>query len=112
VVRGFARLRRAVDEDITGSALEKAIRSVEKTKLVVGGEQLTRVPSGFAKDHRREALLRRKSITVHREFGSPEWLSTKRAKTELVKAWRAMEPLIDWLNMNVGKSDQPIGRGR
>jgi hypothetical protein len=32
--------------------------------------------------------------------------------TEVVKAWRAMEPLIDWLNTNVGKSDQPMGRGR
>jgi uncharacterized protein (TIGR02453 family) len=107
-----ARLRRAVDEDITGSALEKAIRSVEKAKLEVGGEQLTRVPSGFAKDHPREALLRRKSVTVHREFGSPAWLATRRAMTEVVKAWRAMEPLIDWLNTNVGKSDQPMGRGR
>jgi len=107
-----ARLRRAVDEDITGAALEKAVRTVEKAKLEVGGEQLTRVPSGFAKDHPRETLLRRKSITVHREFGSPEWLTTKRTKTELVKAWRAMEPVIDWLNTNVGKSDQPMGRGR
>jgi uncharacterized protein (TIGR02453 family) len=108
----IARLRRAIDEDITGSALLTAIQTAEKAKLTVGGEQLTRIPSGFAKDHAREGLLRRKSITVHREFGSPDWLSTKRAKTELVKAWRAMEPIIDWLNTHVGGSDQPITRGR
>jgi uncharacterized protein (TIGR02453 family) len=108
----IARLRRAVDEDVTGSALLKAIQSAERAGLEVGGAQLTRVPSGFPKDHPRQDLLRRKSITVHREFGSPEWLTTKRAKTEVTKAWRAMEPIIDWLNTHVGKSDQPAGRGR
>jgi uncharacterized protein (TIGR02453 family) len=108
----IARLRRAVDEDVTGSALLKAIQSAERAGLEVGGAQLTRVPSGFPKDHPRQDLLRRKSITVHRQFGSPEWLTTKRAKTEVTKAWRAMEPIIDWLNTHVGKSDQPAGRGR
>jgi hypothetical protein len=30
----------------------------------------------------------------------------------VVKAFRAMQILIDWLDTNVGKSDQPMGRGR
>jgi uncharacterized protein (TIGR02453 family) len=106
------RYRRSVDDDIVSSGLEAAIKLAEKAKLEVGGELLTRVPTGFAKDHAREALLRRKTVTAHREFGSPQWLTTKKAKTELVKAWRAMQPLIDWLDANVGKSGQPMGRGR
>jgi uncharacterized protein (TIGR02453 family) len=98
----IGRYRRAVDGDITGAALAKSIAAAEKVKLEVSGDQLTRVPTGFAKDHPREDLLRYKSLAARREFGSPPWLSTARAKTELVKAWRAMQPLIDWLETNVG----------
>jgi uncharacterized protein (TIGR02453 family) len=108
----IARYRRAVAEEITGAQLEIAIKAAEKGKLEVGGQQLTRVPTGFDKDHPREALLRRKSITTHRELGSPDWLATKKAKTELVKAWRAMQPLIDWLESNVGQTNQPADRRR
>jgi uncharacterized protein (TIGR02453 family) len=107
-----ARFRRAVDEDITGVRLQAAIQATTKAKLEVSGEQLIRVPSGFAKDHPREALLRRKSLAARREIGSPDWLTTKRTKIEVVKAFRAMQTLIDWLDTNVGKSDQPMGRGR
>ncbi|MDQ1741118.1 MAG: hypothetical protein QOE53_2770, partial [Pseudonocardiales bacterium] len=38
------------------------------------------------------------------------WLKTARAKTEIVKAWRAMQPLLDWLDKNVGQSDLPVAR--
>ena len=55
-------------------------------------------------------LLRHKSVTAHRDFGSPDWLKTARAKTELVKSWRAMQPLIDWLDKHVGASDIPVER--
>jgi uncharacterized protein (TIGR02453 family) len=97
-----ARLRRAVDDDLTGAALEQAIASVERAGLQVMGEQLTRVPTGFAKDHVRADLLRFKSLTCGREFGAPDWLSTKRAQTEIVKVWRAMSPVIEWLDKHVG----------
>jgi uncharacterized protein (TIGR02453 family) len=97
-----ARMRRAIDDDVSGTALEKAVAAVTKSGLAVHGEQLTRVPSGFAKDHPRADLLRFKALTCGREFGSPAWLSTKRAHTEIVKAWRSMSPLIDWLDKHVG----------
>jgi uncharacterized protein (TIGR02453 family) len=108
----IARFRRAVEEDITGVRLQAAIQATTKAKLEVSGEQLIRVPSGFAKDHPREALLRHKTLAARREIGSPNWLTTKRTKIEVVKAFRAMQILIDWLDTNVGKSDQPMGRGR
>jgi uncharacterized protein (TIGR02453 family) len=96
------RYRRAVAEDLTGEELVRITAKVERAKLSIGGEQLTRVPAGFAKDHPRVDELRRKSVTVGREFGSPEWLKTAQAKTEITKAWRAMAPLIEWLDKNVG----------
>lgn len=104
------RYRRAVAADITGHGVEKALRTAEQAKLEVGGHLLTRVPSGFDKDHPRAELLRRKSLTAQREVGSPQWLTTKRAKTELVKTWRAMQPMIDWLESNVGPTNQTLGR--
>ena len=106
----LARYRRAVAEDLTGRSLVQAIKVAEKARQEIRGEQLTRVPSGFAKDHPRQELLRRKSLWATREFGCPDWLQTPRAKTELVKAWRAMQPLIDWLDKNVGPSDIPVRR--
>lgn len=96
------RLRRAVDHDLHGPALEKAIATVTKKGFTIGGDQLTRVPKGFDKDHPREALLRHKTLTASRELGFPDWLATPKAKAEVVKAWKAMSPLVDWLDQHVG----------
>jgi uncharacterized protein (TIGR02453 family) len=97
-----SRLRRAVADDIAGPALERALNAVRKARFDLGGETITRVPTGFPKDHPRADLLRYKSLTAHREFGCPEWLATKRAKTEIARSLRALEPLVSWLDTHVG----------
>jgi uncharacterized protein (TIGR02453 family) len=97
------RLRRAVADDVAGAALQRAIAAVTKAKFEIGGEQLTRVPSGFPKDHPRADLLRHKSLTAHREIGCPAWLSTRRAQSEIAKAWRSIGPLVTWLDTHVGR---------
>jgi uncharacterized protein (TIGR02453 family) len=97
------RLRRAVADDVAGPALERALDAVRKAKFELNGEQLTRVPAGYEKDHPRAELLRYKSLTGHRQFGAPTWLTTKRAKAEVVKAWRALAPLTGWLDTHVGR---------
>ena len=104
------RFRRAVADDLPGEALAQAVAGAAKAALRIHGDVLTRVPSGYPKDHPRAELLRHKSLYATREFGCPEWLQTPRAKTELVKAWRAMRPLIDWLDKHVGPSDLPVAR--
>lgn len=104
------RFRRAVADDLPGEALAQVLAAAEKAKLRINGERLTRVPSGYPKDHPRVELLRHKSLYATREFGCPEWLQTPRAKSELVKAWRSMRPLIDWLDKHVGPSDLPVAR--
>lgn len=106
----IARYRRAVAEDLTGELLAAAIGAAERAKLTVTGQQLTRVPSGYAKDHPRQELLRHKSLHATRDFGSPDWLKTRRAKAEIAKAWRGMQPLIDWLDKQVGMSEIPVER--
>jgi uncharacterized protein (TIGR02453 family) len=97
------RLRRAVADDVAGAALTRTIAAVEKAKFELGGEQLTRVPSGYLKDHPRADLLRYKSLTAHRDLGCPAWLSTRRAQSEIAKAWRAITPLTAWLDTHVGR---------
>ena len=97
------RLRRAVADDVAGPALERTLATARRKGMSVGGQQLTRVPSGYDKDHPRGELLRHKTLTGSRELGFPDWLSTRRAKTEIVKAWRALGPLVAWLDTHVGR---------
>jgi uncharacterized protein (TIGR02453 family) len=97
------RLRRAVADDISGPELLRAVAAVEKAKFELGGSQLTRVPSGFAKDHPRADLLKYKSLTAHREIGCPAWLGTAKAKTEITKVLRGAAPLVGWLDTHLGR---------
>ena len=98
-----ARLRRAVADEVAGAELERAIAAVGKSGLSLGGHQLTRVPSGYPKEHPLAELLSYKSLTAHKDVGSPDWLSTKRARTEIAKALRAITPLVSWLDTHVGR---------
>ncbi len=86
------RMRRAVDDDVPGNALNKALASVQRKGFELGGHQLTRVPSGYDKEHPRADLLRYKTLTAHREYGAPDWLPTPKAKAEITKAWKAISP--------------------
>jgi uncharacterized protein (TIGR02453 family) len=98
-----ARLREAVADDRTGPALEAALAAVRKAGFEIGGERLSRVPSGYDKEHVRGELLKHKSLTGHAELGSPAWLSTKKAVAEVTKRFRALSPLVDWLDEHVGR---------
>jgi uncharacterized protein (TIGR02453 family) len=97
------RLRRAVADDVAGPDLARAVTGVRRKGYAIGGHQLTRVPSGYAKDHPRAELLRHKTLTASRDLGCPEWLSTPAAKAEIRKAWRGMAPLVAWLETHVGR---------
>ena len=97
------RLREAVADDRTGRLLEQALAAVTKAGFEVGGDRLSRVPSGYDKEHPRAELLKHKSLIGHAELGAPAWLSTKRAVTEVTKRFRALAPLVDWLDEHVGR---------
>ncbi len=97
------RLRRGVADEVAGAALGRAIDAVRRKGFELGGHQLTRVPPGYDKDHPRADLLRYKSLTAHREYGCPAWLATRRARSEITKAWHAVAPLTGWLDTHVGR---------
>jgi uncharacterized protein (TIGR02453 family) len=97
------RLRRGIADDVAGPALERALAAVTAKGMSVGGHELTRVPTGYPKDHPRADLLRYKSLTARRDLGCPAWLATKRVRTEIAKSWRAVRPLVAWLDTHVGR---------
>ncbi len=103
----ITRYRAAIDNDLHATALEAIISDLAKVKFEVGGDQLTKVPAGFAKEHPRAQLLRYKTLTARRDFKFPAWMQTPKAKNEIAKAWRTIAPLVDWLQQHVGASDLP-----
>jgi uncharacterized protein (TIGR02453 family) len=97
------RLRRAVADDVAGPQLQRVIAGAERKGLSIGGATLTRVPSGYPKDHPRADLLRYKTLIARKDVGCPAWLGAPRAKTEITKVFRAIEPVVSWLNTHVGR---------
>ncbi len=104
------RLRVAVAEDISGRALQRVLTRLEGAGLSVGGDRLTRIPSGFDRDHPRADLLRHKAIAAGRDFGAPDWLATPRTAEEVTAVWRAIAPLNASLTKYVGASELPQRR--
>lgn len=102
------RFRRAIDEDRTGSQLERVVRDLEKAGLTMGAiDELKTAPRGYPKDHPRITLLRRKGLIAHRSWPIAKWLHTKSAATRVGDLWRAARPLDDWLDEHVGPSTLP-----
>ena len=97
------RLRRGIADDVAGPALERVLGALTKKGATVGGHTLTRVPPAYDKAHPRADLLKYKTLTASRAFGCPDWLHTKRAQSEVAKAWRGFGPLVAWLDTHVGR---------
>lgn len=108
----IARFRIAVADDDAGSELEALLATARSAKLSASEPALQRVPSPWPKDHPRGALLRTKSMTLGRQFGTPAWMSTRRARDEVVMVWRGTRGLNDWLARHVGPSTTVAERGR
>jgi uncharacterized protein (TIGR02453 family) len=97
------RLRRAVADDIAGVRLERVLAGARKRGLVIEATRITRVPPGFPKDHPRAELLRFKTLIAEKDIGCPPWLATPKATAEITKVFRAIEPVVAWLNTHVGR---------
>lgn len=97
------RYRQAVVDDATGEELVGVVAATERRGLEVASlETLKTAPRGYPKDHPRIELLRRKGLFAWRNFEPAPWMGTKAAKTRIVKALRDAEPLLAWLQTNVG----------
>ena len=78
----------------------RKIVSAKNLRKLLGelhGDQLSRVPKGFAADHPAGDLLRYKQFFVYIEL--PAALATSRnVHIEILKRFEAMAPLVDFLN--------------
>jgi uncharacterized protein (TIGR02453 family) len=91
------RMRSAIDDESTGSALESVLTKLRKGGMQVGGDQLKRVPKPYDPEHPRADLLRHKSLIAWVDHEPAPWLHTGEAKARVTKAWKALGPLNTWL---------------
>ena len=79
--------------------LHRLLTATEFTRTVgaLGGEQLSRVPRGYPKDHPAADYLRHKQFVAGREFPA-DFATSARFYTELLKVFRAVAPLVEFLN--------------
>jgi len=88
-----------------GDALAWALDEAGRGGMEVGGETLRGAPQGYARDHPRIALLRRKGVYLGASLPPGDALET-RAPLELARrAWREAEPVVAWLDAQVGPSE-------
>jgi uncharacterized protein (TIGR02453 family) len=102
------RFRAAVDDDRSGREIADATQSLEHARYdLAAHESLKTAPRGFAKDHPRIDLLRRKGLVAGKQWPVAKWLHTAEAKRRIEGAWRDFEPLNRWLAAHVGPSQLP-----
>lgn len=101
------RFRDAVVDERSGPDLLRRVAALERKGYELGGEALKTAPRGYPRDHPRVRLLRCKGLTAGRTFGTPTWLSTRRALTRVTEGWRAARGLNEWLAAHVGPSLEP-----
>ena len=100
------RYRVAVDDDVSGRALQRIITTLrQKRYLVAAHETLKGAPRGFAPDHPRVELLRMKGIYGGRMFPPAGWLSTPAALGRIRRVVTDVRPLVDWIRTHVGARD-------
>jgi uncharacterized protein (TIGR02453 family) len=101
------RFRAAAGAEASGGELARLVEALEADGVEIGGEQLRSAPRGWARDHPRIRLLRHKGLTAHRTWPPAPWLHTPEALERVRSAWRQFEPLIAWLDREVGPSTLP-----
>jgi len=87
---------------VTAPAFRGAVGSL-------GGTQLTRVPRGYLTDHPAAQYLRFKQFLAGREFEA-DFVTTARFYPELLKIFRAVAPLVRFLNRPLLQSREPRAR--
>lgn len=98
----LARFREAVDDDKTGRQIEKLASDLAKKYQVGSIGELKTAPRGYPKDHPRIELLRRKGLMMSKEFGSPQWMHTRRAISRIRDTWQGAAKMNAWLDKHVG----------
>ncbi len=98
----MAAIREAMADDRTGPALLRQLTKLGKAGFEVGGEQLKRPPRGYDGAHPRIDLLRHKQLMATRSYGFEKVIHTPALLTLVRDDWRALRPLVAWLERATG----------
>ena len=102
----LAKFRAAIDDDTTGTALERTIDKLTKTGVDVSAhDSLKTAPRGYDKDHPRIELLRMKGCIAWQQWDIGAWLDTVEPKHRVVGFLDSVNPLVKWLDTNVGPTE-------
>ena len=99
------RIRRAI-ADQPGAELAGIIQNVEAAGLSYMEPELKTAPRGYPKDHPRIDLLRRKRHAAIARHEPGAWLHGREALDRIVADWRAITPLLDWLERHAGPAEE------
>src|SRR5262245_57712127 len=102
----LARARAAIADAKAGATVAAVARKLEKAGMpLMQDAALKTAPKGYRPDHPRAGLLRLAHLAAIRSEPIRRWLHTRAAKERILDAWRACEPLLDWLDVHVGPSE-------
>ncbi len=104
------RMRRAIDAGRTAGGLTRAVARARAAGLELGEPALVRAPRGYAPDHPRLELLRRKSMTVSRRHPAGPWLHRPKAGQTIRAELDAASALVRWTREHVGPSQRGAER--
>lgn len=91
--------RSAVAEKKTGASLNALLKKFTSADgFRIDPPALKRVPSDYPKDHPQEKLLRHKALMVWHEEKVPAVLDTPKIMAYLMRRYRKMKPVYDWLD--------------
>jgi len=100
------RFRAAVDDERTGRAIERIVAALATVRYdIAAHDELKTAPRGYAKDHPRIGLLRRKGLIAAQSWPVSAWLHTAKAKARVEASWRGCDELNGWLATHVGPSE-------
>ena len=96
--------RTAVDDEQSGLGLQAALAEIEaKAAYDIVGEQVVRVPAGFAAEHPRADLLRYKGLYASpREVLPPALVTSPQLVPAVLVHYEVMAPLYNWLERVMG----------
>jgi len=100
------RFRRSVVDDVSGADLVRRLAPLRDAGVELAAhDTLKSAPRGYAKDHPRIDLLRRKGLIAWKQWPPPAWATFEQPSTLVTTFLRACDPLQDWLDEHVGDSE-------
>lgn len=99
--------RTALDDPSAAGQLDKICEKLTRDGLPVGpgaGGELARVPRGFDAAHEQSEKLRWKGLVILEETDWKKWFSTPKVAEHIASVWAAGQPLVEWIEKNVGES--------